>query len=117
MNTDESSTLSLKKRTPKFLGAGLAAIMNPPEEMFPASAASSPAVFTLVYDLPPGEDRSVATERLGAAGLTDALVGGGESGRIALQFERVGRRLLPAVDDAIARVTLAHPGLLMRSIR
>jgi len=117
MNTDESSTRHLKKRKPKFLGAGLAAIMNPSEEMVPAYAASSPAYFTLVYDLPPGEDESVATERLGATGLTDALVGGGEAGRIALQFERGGRKLLPAVDDAIARVTLAHPGLLMRSIR
>lgn len=117
MKSDEDSAQHLKERKPKFLGAGLAAIMNPPEGMFPASAARSPTEFTLVYELPNGNDIDFVTERLGAAGLTDALVGVGEVGRIALHFECRDARLLPAVADAIARVTLAHPGLLMRSIR
>lgn len=117
MSTDDSNALQSARRKPRFPGAGLDAIMSPPEEVPPASAVRSPTEFTLVYELPDGDSLDFVARRLCAAGLADALVDVGEVGRIALHFECRDVRLLPAVADAIARVTLAHPWLLMRSIR
>jgi hypothetical protein len=45
--------------------------------------------FTLKYALPPVEsDMDALVERLGAQGCTDATVGLGQPGRLALEFTR-----------------------------
>lgn len=68
--------------------------------------------FTLKFVLPDVEanpDRYV--EALGAAGCDDALVGVGQSGRIALQFTREANTAFEAVTSAIANVKQAIPGV------
>lgn len=118
MSTEESNTPSRSPQPrPKFLGRSLDAIMNPSEDLFPTSGRHGPERVTLVYELPDGEEGEAVIERLGAAGLTDALIGMGEHGQVALQFERHGRGLLVAIAESIERVTQAHPKLLLRSVR
>lgn len=120
MTTDDDSfPYASKRRRQRVLGKGLDAIMNPPDEGGPSLAGNSlfHENFTLIYELPASETAATAIEKLGVAGLTDALVGTGEQGRIALRFDNDGPNALSAVAVAIARVAKAHPGLLMRALR
>lgn len=50
------------------------------------------------------------TERLGAGGCNDALVGIGTPGRVSLNFTREGRSAEAAMQSALADVRRALPG-------
>lgn len=65
-------------------------------------------IFTLKYDV--GDQRSdpdAMVERLGAAGCTDALVGTGEPGYLALEFTREADSVESAVRAALVDVEAA----------
>lgn len=64
--------------------------------------------FTLTLTLP-AEDSDVdaLVERLGAAGCTDALVGTGQDGRIALNFTREAGSARQAIRSALQDVARA----------
>ena len=67
--------------------------------------------FTLIFELPSESDDSDALiESLGEAGCTDALVGVGAAGSIALDFCRKGSSSDGAVASAKADVLRAIPG-------
>ena len=58
--------------------------------------------FTLKYALKPADaDIDAVMERLGAQGCTDAIVGVGQPGRIALQFTRSASSAQAALQSAI----------------
>ena len=66
--------------------------------------------FTLKYQL--GDDAGdvdALLERLGAAGCTDALVGIGQPGRLALEFTREAASAEAAMHSALADVRRAAP--------
>jgi predicted DNA-binding transcriptional regulator AlpA len=66
--------------------------------------------FTLKYQLSDdGRDVDVLVERLGEAGCTDALVGIGIAGRLALEFTREAESAQEAVRSALADVKAAIP--------
>lgn len=65
--------------------------------------------FCLKYRLPPTTDGGAAAEALGAAGCTDALLGIGVTGRLALAFEREARSAMAAISSAIDDVQKALP--------
>jgi hypothetical protein len=65
--------------------------------------------FVLKYRLPPDLEVGAAVERLGAAGCTDALVGIGIAGRLALEFDRTTANALDAITSAITEVQDALP--------
>ncbi len=66
--------------------------------------------FTLTYQLTPADSNSQElVERLGEAGCTDALVGIGLAGRLALEFDREAERAETAVLSAMADVQRAVP--------
>ncbi len=54
-------------------------------------------------------DTDAAIERLGAAGCTDALVGSGRAGRLALAFSRSAETAEQAVRSALAEIAEALP--------
>jgi hypothetical protein len=64
--------------------------------------------FTLTLTLP-AEDSDVDAliERLGAAGCTDALVGTGQAGRVALHFNREAGSAKQAIRSALRDVARA----------
>jgi hypothetical protein len=64
--------------------------------------------FTLTLTLP-AEDSDVdaLVERLGAAGCTDALVGTGHAGRVALHFNREAESAKQAIRSALRDVARA----------
>jgi predicted DNA-binding transcriptional regulator AlpA len=64
--------------------------------------------FTLKLAVPPGDADDVV-ERLGKAGCTDALVGIGRPGRVALGFTREARSAVKAIIGAIKDVKAALP--------
>ena len=67
--------------------------------------------FTLKFKLPESEsDADAVIEKLGAAGCTDALVGVGTPGRVALDFTRAGKSAKEAVRTALRDVRKAIPG-------
>jgi predicted DNA-binding transcriptional regulator AlpA len=67
-------------------------------------------IFTLKYRLSPTDsDLDQITERLGAAGCDDALVGIGQPGRIALEFTREADSAEEAVISALEDVKRAVP--------
>lgn len=67
--------------------------------------------FTLKYQLQDGQaDLDDLMERLGAAGCEDALVGMGQSGRVALDFTREAPSAQAAFVSALADVRRAIPG-------
>lgn len=67
-------------------------------------------IFTLKYDLGNQScDPDALVERLGAAGCTDALVGVGQSGYLALEFSREADSIESAVRFALADVEEAIP--------
>lgn len=67
--------------------------------------------FTLSFRLKDlAEDPARHVEALGAAGCTDAVVGIGQAGRIALQFTRAARSAQAAVASALREVRRAIPG-------
>lgn len=67
-------------------------------------------IFTLKYRLSPEDsDLDQITERLGAAGCDDALVGVGQPGRIALEFTREAESAEEAVISALEDVKRAVP--------
>ncbi|MBC8130867.1 MAG: DNA-binding protein [Rhizobiaceae bacterium] len=70
--------------------------------------------FTLKYRLP-DDDRTmdVLVERLGEAGCTDALVGIGIPGRIALDFTRDAKTARHAVRSALEDVRSAIPKAML----
>lgn len=57
--------------------------------------------FTIVYKLPEGVNVEDAVERLGAAGLTDAVVGLGRPGHISLQYQHATGAILDNISIAI----------------
>lgn len=65
--------------------------------------------FVLKYRLPHGVGGEAAVEALGAAGCTDALVGIGIAGRLALEFDREAEDATSAVTSAIDDVARALP--------
>lgn len=65
--------------------------------------------FVLKYRLPPAMGGEAAAEALGAAGCTDALVGIGIAGRLALEFERQADSGRDAITSAIEDVHRALP--------
>ena len=67
-------------------------------------------VFTLRYKLSDQDcDHDAIVERLGAAGCTDALVGIGQPGRLALEFTRESDSAEAALASALADVKKAVP--------
>jgi len=67
--------------------------------------------FILKFSLPDNEaDPEIFIEKLEDAGCDDALIGGGCSGRIALDFTRISSSALEAVLSAIRDVKRAIPG-------
>jgi hypothetical protein len=66
-------------------------------------------LFLLTYRLPPDVEAGAAVERLGAAGCTDALIGIGIAGRLALEFDRTAASALDAITSAIKDVHNALP--------
>jgi hypothetical protein len=66
--------------------------------------------FTLKFTMAaPAPDMDQLTERLGAVGCTDALVGIGQTGRIALDFTREAASAKQAVFSALEEVKCAIP--------
>lgn len=66
--------------------------------------------FTLRYQLGgEADDVDALLERLGAAGCTDALVGIGQPGRLALEFTREAASAEAAMHSALADVRRAAP--------
>lgn len=69
--------------------------------------------FTLKFILASGSpQRDELVERLGEAGCTDALIGVGQTGRIALDFTRTADSARKAVFSAIADVSKAIPKIM-----
>ncbi|WP_349370639.1 DNA-binding protein [Salinarimonas sp.] len=69
--------------------------------------------FTLNYRIPVGADADGLVERLGEAGCTDALVGTGTPGRLALAFARQAPSAVEAVRTALADVKRAIPDAVL----
>lgn len=68
-------------------------------------------LFTLKYQLSEGhEDMAALVERLAEAGCDDALVGIGQPGRLALEFNRDAKSADAALYSALADVQAAVPG-------
>ena len=66
--------------------------------------------FTLKYRIPESDwDADSVVERLGEAGCTDALVGVGIAGRLALEFSREAESAQVALRSALADVKTAVP--------
>jgi hypothetical protein len=65
--------------------------------------------FSLRFQLGDGEDPSRHLDALAAQGCTDAVVGVGRIGRIALDFSREGPTLLDAIASAVGDVGRAIP--------
>lgn len=66
--------------------------------------------FTLKFAVPPGSpDHATLVECLGAAGCDDALVGIGQSGRLALEYLRKAPNADRAIAGALADVRRALP--------
>lgn len=65
--------------------------------------------FVLKYRLPGDLRGEAAVEALGAAGCTDALVGIGIAGRLAVEFNRPGDVARDAISSAIDDVARALP--------
>lgn len=67
--------------------------------------------FTLKFALPETADgMDVLTGRLYEAGCDDALIGTGQPGRLALNFDRQATSAVDAVNSAMADVQRAVPG-------
>lgn len=66
-------------------------------------------IFTLKYRLIDDANEDEVVERLGAAGCTDALIGLGMPGRIALEFSREANSAREAMVSALADVKQAIP--------
>lgn len=70
--------------------------------------------FTLKFKLAESDsDRDAVVERLGAAGCTDALVGTGVSGLLALEFAREATSAQAALVSALQDVRAALPDALL----
>ncbi|WNH51780.1 hypothetical protein [Stenotrophomonas oahuensis] len=65
--------------------------------------------FTLIYQVAEDEDPGLLVERLGKAGLDDALVGTARPGRLALAFSREAATASLAVRSALEDVDAALP--------
>lgn len=65
--------------------------------------------FTLRLGIPPNSGKELV-DRLGASGCTDALVGIGRPGRVALSFTREAESALAAITSAIDDAMQAIPG-------
>jgi predicted DNA-binding transcriptional regulator AlpA len=73
--------------------------------------------FKLRFVLPSGSpQRDELVERLGEAGCTDALIGVGQTGRIALDFTRTADSARTAVFSAIADVSKAIPKIMLLEV-
>lgn len=66
--------------------------------------------FTLIYQVADDEDPALLVERLGKAGLDDALVGTGRPGRLVLAFCREAATASLAVRSALEEMDAALPG-------
>ena len=67
-------------------------------------------IFTLKYQLSDHDyDPDDLGERLGAAGCDDALIGVGQSGRLALEFSREAESVEKAIHTALADVKNVTP--------
>ena len=68
--------------------------------------------FTLRFTLPDStENPAIHVARLAKVGCDDALVGVGQSGRLALDFLRSSSSALEAIASALAQVKKAIPGV------
>jgi predicted DNA-binding transcriptional regulator AlpA len=66
--------------------------------------------FTLKFSLPASEsDMDELVERLGEAGCDDALIGTGQSGRIALDFAREADSAFDAISSAVTDIKQVVP--------
>ena len=66
--------------------------------------------FTLKFSLPVSEsDMDALVERLGEAGCDDALIGTGQSGRIALDFAREADSAFDAISSAVTDIKQVVP--------
>ena len=66
--------------------------------------------FTLKFGLPVSEsDMDELVERLGEAGCDDALIGTGQSGRIALDFAREADSAFDAISSAVTDIKQVVP--------
>jgi hypothetical protein len=65
--------------------------------------------FTLKFSIPNASDMEQLVERLGSAGCDDALVGTGQTGRLALHFTREAESAIAALKSAIENVREAIP--------
>ena len=66
--------------------------------------------FKLTYKLPSEPDIEQVIDKLGAAGCTDALVGLGVDGQVALEFVREASTAEDALQSALEDVKRALPG-------
>jgi len=71
--------------------------------------------FTLKLGVPGGEANELV-ERLGAVGCTDALVGIGQAGRVALAFTRAAPSARAAIVSALKDVRAALPELRLLEV-
>lgn len=65
--------------------------------------------FTLKFTLPSGLNADQCISRLEAVDCDDALVGIGQSGRLALQFDRTAANALEALVSALSAIKIAIP--------
>tara|TARA_B100000378_G_scaffold70695_1_gene53843 strand:- start:35 stop:289 length:255 start_codon:yes stop_codon:yes gene_type:complete len=74
-------------------------------------------IFTLKYDLGDQHcDPDALVESLGATGCTDALVGTGQPGYLALEFTREADSVESAVRAALADIEAAIPSATLVNI-
>lgn len=67
--------------------------------------------FALIYQLAPEDaDADAIIERFGAAGQTDALIGAGAHGRLALNYHRSANSPREALQSAMADAARLIPG-------
>ena len=66
-------------------------------------------IFTMKYQLAEHDDPDALVERLGESGCDDALVGIGQSGRLALEFTREADNAWAAMRSALVDVKRAIP--------
>ena len=72
--------------------------------------------FTLIYLVAEDEDPALLVERLGKAGLDDALIGTGRPERLAVAFCREAATASLAVRSALEDVEAALPGVRLLQV-
>jgi hypothetical protein len=73
-------------------------------------------IFTMHYKLPPEVRVMDLSEQLGAAGITDVLVGTGRAGYFGLQFDREALTMEGAIEDAQEEIQRIIPYATLLSV-